>query len=207
MTNILGEFTKNIISLHRYAKRSIAFITDIGLCILATWLAYVIRLEELVLFVDFNFYSALLSVLIAIPIFWITGLYRTIFRYTSLSIILNIMFSSLVYGLLYFLVIGVYNINGVPRSIGVLQPMILFFGIIGSRLSVKYFLNYDFENKRLIRKKNVLVYGAGDAGRQLVIALENSPEYRVIGFLDDNKSLQRQVLLGLTIFDPNNLQN
>ena len=205
MTNILGEFTKNIISLHRYAKRSIVFITDIGLCILATWLAYVIRLEELVLFVDFNFYSALLSVLIAIPIFWITGLYRTIFRYTSLSIILNIMFSSLVYGLLYFLVIGVYNINGVPRSIGVLQPMILFFGIIGSRLSVKYFLNYDFENKRLIRK-NVLVYGAGDAGRQLVIALENSPEYRVIGFLDDNKSLQRQVLLGLTIFDPNNLQ-
>ena len=50
------------------------------------------------------------------------------------------------------------------------------------------------------------MYGAGDAGRQLVIALENSPEYRVIGFLDDNKSLQRQVLLGLTIFDPNNLQ-
>ena len=206
MSNILGEFTKNIISLHRYAKRSIAFITDIGLCILATWLAYVIRLEELVLFVDFNFYSALLSVLIAIPIFWITGLYRTIFRYTSLSIILNIMFSSLVYGLLYFIVIGVYNINGVPRSIGVLQPMILFFGIIGSRLSVKYFLNYNFENKSLIRKKNVLVYGAGDAGRQLVIALENSPEYRVIGFLDDNKSLHRQVLLGLTIFDPNNLQ-
>ena len=130
MTNILGEFTKNIISLHRYAKRSIAFITDIGLCILATWLAYVIRLEELVLFVDFNFYSALLSVLIAIPIFWITGLYRTIFRYTSLSIILNIMFSSLVYGLLYFLVIGVYNINGVPRSIGVLQPMILFLELL-----------------------------------------------------------------------------
>ena len=116
--------------MHRYAKRSIAFITDIGLCILATWLAYVIRLEELVLFVDFNFYSALLSVLIAIPIFWITGLYRTIFRYTSLSIILNIMFSSLVYGLLYFLVIGVYNINGVPRSIGVLQPMILFLELL-----------------------------------------------------------------------------
>ena len=60
MTNILGEFTKNIISLHRYAKRSIAFITDIGLCILATWLAYVIRLEELVL-LGFQFIHITLS--------------------------------------------------------------------------------------------------------------------------------------------------
>ncbi len=48
-------------------------------------------------------------------------------------------------------------------------------------------------------KKKVLVYGAGEAGRQLVISLENNPEFKVIGFLDDNNQLHEQVLLGKTI--------
>ena len=50
------------------------------------------------------------------------------------------------------------------------------------------------------KKKNILVYGAGEAGRQLVISLENNPEFKVIGFLDDNKQLQKKVLLGQTIY-------
>ena len=50
------------------------------------------------------------------------------------------------------------------------------------------------------KKKNILVYGAGEAGRQLVTSLENNPEFKVIGFLDDNVKLQKQVLLGQTIY-------
>jgi len=50
------------------------------------------------------------------------------------------------------------------------------------------------------KKKNILVYGAGEAGRQLVTSLENNPEFKVIGFLDDNDKLQKQVLLGQTIY-------
>ena len=56
-------------------------------------------------------------------------------------------------------------------------------------------------------KKNVLIYGSGEAGRQLVIALENSPEFKVLGFLDDNKKLNNQVLLGKTIYSPNSLSS
>ena len=55
-------------------------------------------------------------------------------------------------------------------------------------------------------KKNVLIYGAGDAGRQLVIALENSPEFKVVGFLDDNSELHKQVLLGQKISSLNSLE-
>ena len=36
--------------------------------------------------------------------------------------------------------------------------------------------------KQIINKKNVLIYGAGEADRQLVTSLENSPEFKVIGF-------------------------
>jgi len=206
MSNFIKEFSSNILNLHRYSKRAIAIITDVSLCILCTWLAYIIRLEELILFKNFNFYSSIISVTIAIPIFWLFGLYRTIFRYTGLSIIFTILISTFVYGLLYFLVIGVYSIQGVPRAIGILQPMLLFFGIISSRLGIKFILSFNFSSQKSSSKKNVLVYGAGDAGRQLVIALENSPEFKVIGFLDDNKQLHRQVLLGKIVYSPSSLE-
>ena len=207
MKNFIREISKTILSLDRYSKRVIVIITDLALCILCTWLAFFLRLEELILFKDFNFYPAIISVLIAIPIFWLFGLYRTIFRYTEISIIFTLTASTFVYGLLYFLVIGVYGIQGVPRSIGIIQPMLLFVAIISSRLAVKYLLtsNYSLLSKSS-NKKNVLIYGAGEVGRQLVIALENSPEFKVVGFLDDNSELHRQVLLGQKIYSLNNLE-
>ena len=214
MINSLKEFSITITSLNRYSKRSIAIITDLCLCILCTWLAFVLRLEKFILFKEF-LYPALLSAIIAIPIFWIFGLYRTMFRYTDLSIILTILASTSLYGLLYFLIIGVYRIQtipyyigeAVPRSIGILQPMILFFAIIISRLLVKNLLNnFYYSNKNNDTKKKVLVYGAGDAGRQLVVALQNSNEFIIEGFLDDNEQLHRRVLLGQTIYPPSNLK-
>ena len=196
----MKEFSKIILSLPRYTKKIIAIITDMGLCVLCTWLALVFRYEELILFRDFNFNVAFISIIIAMPIFWLFGFYRTIFRYSDFSIIFTVLTSTLMYGLLFFLIIGVYSVSGIPRSIGILQPMLLFFAIIISRLLVKYTLTSDYKFKKTSSKKNVFVYGAGDAGRQLVIALENSPEFKVVGFLDDNDQLHHQVVLGKIIY-------
>ena len=207
MKNYIKKFSSLIISLNRYSKRIIAMVTDLTLCVLCTWLAFFIRLEELILFKDFNFYPAAISAIIAIPILWLFGVYRTFFRYTSLSIIFTITSSIFVYGMLYFLVIGVYGIQGVPRSIGILQPILLLFAIISSRILTKYILTYSNSLRdKSFNKKNVLIYGAGEAGRQLVIALENSPEFKVVGFLDDNSDLYRQVLLGKIIYPLNRLE-
>jgi FlaA1/EpsC-like NDP-sugar epimerase len=201
MKNYIKEIQENILTVHRYSKRTIAILTDIGLCILCIWLAFIIRLEELILFKDFNFYPIIISVLIAIPIFWLFGLYQTIFRYTNLSIITTVLTSTFVYGLLFFLIIGAHGITGVPRSIGLLQPMLLFFAILSSRLLVKFFLtDFSINFKRRNKKKNVIIYGAGDAGQQLVIALENNPEFKVVGVIDDNRELQGQFLFGQKIY-------
>ena len=215
MSNFFNLFSGNVISLHRYIKRLIAILTDSFLCILCTWLAFVLRLEEIILLKDFNFYPALISILIAIPIFWFFGLYRTIFRYSGTSIIITILAAVSVYGLIFLIAVGIYGIQispnyfgqYVPRSIGVLQPMILFFAIIFSRLSVKYFLlkNYN-QGSKIYKKKKVAIYGAGNAGRQLVLALENSPEFEVIGFLDDNNKLHKQIILGKVIYPSSKLE-
>jgi len=72
---------------------------------------------------------------------------------------------------------------------------------------------YSFKFKKLKNKKNGLIYGAGDAGRQLLSSLENNLEMKVVGFLDDNKQFHNQTILGQTVFDPlkiielNNLKN
>jgi FlaA1/EpsC-like NDP-sugar epimerase len=86
--------------------------------------------------------------------------------------------------------------------------MILFFGILISRLLIKILLaNNYLLRKNVTKKRNVFVYGAGEAGRQLVIALENNLEFNIVGFLDDNNKLSRQVLLGKKIYSSNNLEN
>ena len=207
------EISNNIIYLNRNLKRLIAIVTDIILCFVCTWLAFTLRLEEIILINNFNFFAAILSVTLAIPIFWMFGLYKTIFRYTSLSLIQSILTATFTYGLIYFLIVGVYGVSSntsfyeiVPRSIGIIQPMLLFFAIISSRLAVKFLFTDQYSYTKFLKKKNVLVYGAGNAGRQLVLALENNPEFKVSGFLDDNKQLHGQVLLGKVVFSPLNIE-
>ena len=52
----------------------------------------------------------------------------------------------------------------------------------------------------ILNKKNILIYGAGEAGKQLAISLKKNPKFKVIGFLDDNKQLTKKNLLGKNIF-------
>jgi FlaA1/EpsC-like NDP-sugar epimerase len=199
------QFLNTLLSLPRYTKRILAIIIDINLCIVCTWLALTLILEEIILLNDSKLYSAIISAIIAIPIFWLFGFYRTIFRYAGVSIIFTLTSSIVVYGIVYFSIIGIYSIQGVPRSIGIIQPMLLFFSLLGSRLVIKYILNINY--KKPYFKKNVLIYGAGEAGRQLILSLENNPVYKVVGFLDDNNQLDGQVLLGQTVYNSSKLEN
>jgi len=80
----------------------------------------------------------------------------------------------------------------------------LFFGVICSRLFIKFFLGKDGQKKKHYKK--TLIYGAGRAGRQLASSLENSFEFEVAGFLDDDDRLHGHDLQGVPIYNPNNLE-
>jgi FlaA1/EpsC-like NDP-sugar epimerase len=194
---------KSILNLPRFAKQIVAIIVDLGLCVLCTWFAFYLRLDEFISIQGAGLTAAMVSVALALPVFWLLGLYRTIFRYSGLSIMFSVSIALLVYGILYFSVFGVYGFKGIPRSIGIIQPMLLFFAVVSSRLFVKYLFgdNYRFKDKSQFLKK-VLVYGAGSAGRQLVSALVNSNELKVVGFLDDDDRVHGQVLQGQAIYSP-----
>ena len=103
--SILTDLSKNIINLPRYTKRIIAILIDIGICIICTWLAFYLRLEEFVKINNVTTLAVEISILIAIPIFWLMGLYKTIFRFQGSSIIFTVFIATSVYALLYFAVI------------------------------------------------------------------------------------------------------
>jgi FlaA1/EpsC-like NDP-sugar epimerase len=202
--SILTEVSKNIINLSRYTKRIIAILIDIGLCIFCTWLAFFLRLEEFVKINDVTSLAVEISILIAIPIFWLMGLYKTIFRFQGSTIIFTVFIATSTYALLYFAVISIYVIEGIPRSIGVIQPILLFLGILASRVSIKFLFLSNFKKSK--NKNNVLIYGAGSAGRQLLTSLESNLEMKVVGFLDDDPQFHRQKILGQTVYDPLNIE-
>ena len=97
--------SEKIFSLHRYSKRGIAIITDIFLCLFTLWLAFYLRLEEFILLKDIGLTLIFLTIFLAIPIFWVNGLYRTLFRYAGLYILTSISISVAIYGLIFFSVI------------------------------------------------------------------------------------------------------
>jgi FlaA1/EpsC-like NDP-sugar epimerase len=200
--SILTNASKNIVNLPRYAKRIIAIIIDIGLCVLCTWLAFYLRLEQFVNINDVTTLAVLISICLAIPIFWVADLYKAMYRFAGSSVILTVTVATFAYSLLYFAIIGIYGIQGIPRSIGILQPVLLFLAISSSRIIIKYLFISNFTFKNSKNKKNVLIYGAGSSGRQLLASLENNPEMKMVGFLDDNHQFHNQSLLGQTVYDP-----
>jgi FlaA1/EpsC-like NDP-sugar epimerase len=192
---------ENFISLNRYTKRGLVILMDTFFCVLTLWLAFYLRLEEFVLFKEIGLTPILITIFLPISIFWVTGLYQTIFRYAGLSIISTALLSVTVYGLFFFSIISLYGIKDVPRSIGVIQPILLFIFLITSRFFIKYLFK-GVVSTSVDDKLNILIYGAGVAGRQLFISLEGNKKFQVLGFLDDDPQMHAQYLFGQKIFDP-----
>jgi FlaA1/EpsC-like NDP-sugar epimerase len=143
------------------------------------------------------------SIALAIPLFMVSGLYHAIFRYSGLLAMMAMVRAMLLYGLLFAAVFTFLGIQGIPRTIGLIQPILLFLFVGASRATARLWLGGRY--RQITRKKNLpqaLIYGAGSAGRQLALAMTNSPEIRVVGFLDDDDRLHGHVLNGLPIHNP-----
>ena len=201
-------FTLKIINLSRSTKKFIAIILDMVLCLLATWIALSIRLGEMV-DVNWEFSKAgLLSVVIAIPLFFLWGNYKVIFRYINSDILPVLTKAVSVYTIIYSSIVLIATIPGIPRSIGLMQPMIMFLLVGSSRWLVKIWLNQYFamkSNKKL--KKEVIIYGAGETGRQLASNLLLSQEYKLLFFVDDNEGFWGGTIDGYSVKSVLSLSN
>ena len=199
-----------ILALPRPVKRLVVVAVDAALCVATVWLAYFLRLDEWIRLVGDPFWradwAAGLSVLIAIPLFISHGFYRVIFRYANLVAINMVIRAFVIYWFFYALIITVIGFEGIPRSVGVIQPLLLMVAVGLSRALAHFWLGGAYQTilKRAALPK-VLIYGAGIAGRQLAAAMAKNQEMKVVGFLDDNRRLHGQVIDGLPVYDPSDL--
>ncbi|OPF64220.1 MULTISPECIES: nucleoside-diphosphate sugar epimerase/dehydratase [unclassified Hydrogenophaga] len=207
---MLNRFAQPILAMPRPAKRVVVLSVDAALCILTVWLSYYLRLGEWVKLSGDSYWQPMwavgVSLLLALPIFVVNGFYRAIFRYTGLSALQTILKATAVYGLLFATVFTAYGVDGVPRTVGLIQPMLLLLTVGASRMLARFWLGGLYRNQlRMVALPRVLIYGAGNAGRQLAAAMTNSHEMRVVGFLDDDDRLHGHVLNGLSIYSPADL--
>ncbi len=110
------------------------------------------------------------------------------------------------YGTLFACVFTLYGIEGVPRTVGLLQPLLLFVAIGTTRALGRFWLGGVY--RRILQRRHwpgVLIYGAGQTGRQLARALADSHDQRLLGFLDDDDRLQGRSLDGRPVFPPGEL--
>ena len=206
MLHQISVLSQPILSLPRLAKRIVALCVDTSFCILAVWLAYYLRLGEFRILADSLIAPVLASIALAIPIFIVSGLYRAIFRYTGMPAMIAVARAIGIYGLLYATLFTAIGVDVVPRTIGLIQPMLMLIFVGTSRVFVKIWLGGEYQSRlKRATLPQALIYGAGSGGRQLANALSASHEIRVVGYLDDDDRLHGHVLNGLPIFSPEDL--
>ncbi len=208
MRQFVNYSAVTILALPRMVKSLIVFSIDLVLCILTVSLAFYLRLGEFVALSDIALWAVVASVGMSLPIFMVLGLYRAIFRYSGWLAMLVVVRAVGIYGLLYASIFTVIGVDGVPRTIGIIQPILLLFFVGTSRVLARVWLGNQYLGilKRGSRP-NILIYGAGQTGRQLAAAMSNSHEMQIVGFLDDDDRLHGHVLNGLPIYSPVDLAN
>jgi FlaA1/EpsC-like NDP-sugar epimerase len=200
MANSLpSRLTSRLLALPRRGKQLIVMGADLLSGWLALWLAFTLRLEVWHWpSIDQLWIYAAVPLLFG-PIFIRHGLYRAIFRYTGLATMRTLLKASVLYGVVLMAVVFVTFPAGVPRSIGILQPIIFLLLVSNSRAWARYWLSRG--SRRALRQR-LLIYGAGSAGAQTAAAVANGDEFTLLGFVDDDPSKIGQHINGVPVFGP-----
>jgi FlaA1/EpsC-like NDP-sugar epimerase len=186
----------------RWAKRLVVVALDIVLALIATWVSYTLRLDTPNWPTGAQWWVYLLAPVLSIPIFIRFGLYRAIFRYTGQAALQATGLAVLLYGGILLAILLWAKWPGVPRSLGVLQPLIFLFLVGASRAVARFWLADLGQASKLDGR--LLIYGAGTAGVQTAAALRMS-RYALLGFVDDDTAKVGRSINGVPVVAPSEI--
>ena len=190
-----------LILSNRKIKQIFVILCDVLSCWAAVWFAIYLLLDARAYLGMLHVWLFMVGVAIFIPIFLAMGFYRAIFRYTGLQSIAELFKAFVIYTIIYALVLFIFPVDLIPSNIAFLQPIIFAFFVISSRVGARYYFYYKTNLlSRVSISVNVIIYGAGSAGRQLCNSLSSTIEYKVVGYVDDNYQMQGGYINGLPIF-------
>jgi FlaA1/EpsC-like NDP-sugar epimerase len=184
-----------------HPRSILALLHDVSAVAVAWLAAYWLRFN---LDIPANYLEQAVTMLpwilpVNLTIFWLTGLYRGIWRYSSLHDLQRILLSVAAAAL--FVIAGIYisQKTPVPRSVLILYPMLLVGFMGGSRLLYRVWKERSLYGGMRGTQKPVLVIGAGDAAADLLRELARSVDWHVVGLLDDSRTKRGLQINGVRV--------
>ena len=201
-SGLLGLLFDRFLELPRNIKQSLLLVTDLLMVPLALWLTMVFRLGG-----DYPIQIGLLelavctvTILVTSVAFLRLGLYRSVIRFMGhqaiVAIIKGVTISALTLALMAF-VSRIF----MPRSVPFIYWSLLLVMAGATRLTLRSYYHYRLTSDGL----PVAIYGAGQAGRELLHALMNGERYLPVLFVDDNPGLHGTVISGVPVEAPQHL--
>jgi UDP-GlcNAc:undecaprenyl-phosphate GlcNAc-1-phosphate transferase len=190
-----------------YKRRVFEVLNDLAAIVLAYYAAFLLRFDgNLVQPHYYQFVNSLpLVIVVQIAAFLVAGLYRGLWRYTSLSDLSTLgraVFGGWIASVLA--VIFVFRFDGFSRGMFVMDLVLLLFAIAGSRLSFRILRTWLSRFSPANGSRRVLIYGAGDGGELLLRELQNNRELGLnpVGFVDDDPQKEGRVIHGVRVLGP-----
>ena len=195
-----------LIERPRWFKRILLIVNDIVMLLIALWAAYSLRLSQF--YVPESFGMVVLfaaAPIIGVITFHLRGLYKLVTRFIGPEGTAKIYVTVIIAVLVWALLVLLSGIKGHPRSVVVIYGLIAAGLIRVSRQwAASMLLKAAPQHKGVSfdERKNVIIYGAGTTGIQLLRALNETGQYRLVAFVDNNPSLAGQVVHGVKVLRP-----
>ena len=197
---------QELLELPRWVKQVIAIALDSTCALLATWLAFSFRLDQFHGFIPEQKIAYIAAVLLVAPVFIRFGIYRTVLRFTGAHTIALMSKAVVIYGVLYFAIIFMAASPYIYRSVGILQPVLLFLLMAIVRMAASFglgFRSYGKNGRPVLG--TLLIYGAGHSGMQIASALRQSGQYFLAGYIDDSPQYHGNSINGLMVYSPDEI--
>lgn len=191
----------------RYVKVLTVMLVDAIISVVATWLAFSLRLDGPYVPTGFAGRVFALALVIQLASFLYFRLYQVVFRYMSLRALLTTAKAAAVHGAVLFGVLVLLRLPEIPRSLGLIQPLIVLILVAASRgLAGRVLGNESLQDTLApVRRSRLLIYGAGAAGVQTAAAIANSRSFRLVGFVDDDPHKIGRTINGVKVIPPDDI--
>jgi FlaA1/EpsC-like NDP-sugar epimerase len=199
-SEITLRFGSKLVSMNRFAKIGLMLAADVISLPLCFMVAMLLRVGDFQFALRYGAAPYLLITLITMPVFAMTGLYGAIIRFIDQRLLTATGIGlAIVIGTTYSLS-SFFNYKGLPHSALMIYWFIAFSYVVSSRLLARAILRNSNGGRRREMERLVAIYGAGEAGVKLAMAMRVSDKYRPICFFDDDHSLNNRNVAGLKVF-------
>lgn len=190
-----------------HKRRVFEVMLDAFLISISYYASYVLIFGEFERTSNWNLFISTLPILIVFNLgaFLIVGVYRGIWRYTSIGDFVTFV-KAVLYGTIgsILAILLLHRFVNFSRSVFVVFGILLFFSLSGSRMAFRLFRQVLPKNNLLSGKK-ILIYGAGDGGELILREIHNNPDLNLfpVAFIDDDPLKNGKVIHGLKVYEGN----